>query len=32
MPVESYIKAFREEFEAHITEKRCPLAAAPVPA
>jgi NADH-quinone oxidoreductase subunit F len=32
MPVESYIKAFRDEFEAHITEKRCPLAATPVPA
>jgi NADH-quinone oxidoreductase subunit F len=32
MPVESYIKAFRAEFEAHITEKRCPLAATPVPA
>jgi NADH-quinone oxidoreductase subunit F len=32
MPVESYIKAFRDEFAAHITEKRCPFAAAPVPA
>ncbi len=24
-PVESYIKTFRDEFEAHVKEKRCPL-------
>ncbi len=30
MPVESYIKAFYDEFAAHITEQRCPLAASPV--
>jgi len=30
MPVESYIKAFYDEFAAHINEQRCPLAAAPV--
>jgi NADH-quinone oxidoreductase subunit F len=32
MPVESYIKAFHDEFAAHITERRCPMAAVPVPA
>jgi NADH-quinone oxidoreductase subunit F len=34
MPVESYIKAFRAEFAAHIEDKRCPFlpAGAPVPA
>src|SRR5213593_1483548 len=32
MPVESYIKAFYDEFAAHITEQRCPLADLPVPA
>ena len=32
MPVESYIKAFYDEFAAHISEQRCPLADLPVPA
>ncbi|HWU36618.1 MAG TPA: NADH-ubiquinone oxidoreductase-F iron-sulfur binding region domain-containing protein, partial [Candidatus Acidoferrum sp.] len=25
MPIESYLKSFREEFEAHIRERACPL-------
>jgi hypothetical protein len=26
MPIESYLKYFREEFEAHIRERTCPFA------
>ncbi|MCK6548147.1 NADH-quinone oxidoreductase subunit NuoF [Myxococcota bacterium] len=29
-PVRSYVKAFREEFVRHVTEKRCPFGAIPV--
>jgi hypothetical protein len=25
MPIESYLKYFREEFEAHIRERACPF-------
>jgi len=27
LPVASYLRYFRDEFEAHVRERRCPLAA-----
>ncbi|MCI4398797.1 MAG: NADH-quinone oxidoreductase subunit F, partial [Acidobacteria bacterium] len=30
MPAESFVRQFREEFDAHIAQKRCPLKATPM--
>lgn len=30
MPAESFVRQFREEFDAHIVQKRCPLKATPM--